>query len=107
MEGNDEIIGRLVPLAGFDDSLISHEDAFRTVDKLRISFSTTFYAQADFAQKLLQLYTVLLESSKIVPARIQLVDGGLDGIEKGLDDLRRGRVPGGYKLVARLEDTTT
>jgi len=34
-----------------------------------------------------------------------LVDGGLAGIEKGLEDLRHGRVSGGYKLVARLADT--
>lgn len=104
-ETDDETISRLVPLAGFDEALISHDDAIRTVDRLRISFSTTFYAQAEFAQSLLACYSVLLANGSIVPARIKFVEGGLDGIETGLDDLRRGRVPGGYKLVARLDAT--
>jgi len=98
--------GQLVPLAGFDNSERMHEDAVREVDNLRISFSTTFYAQPEFSQTLLASYASLLENKSIVPARIKFVEGGLDGIEQGLEDLRHGRVPGGYKLVARLADTS-
>ena len=97
---------QLVPLAGFDQSDRTYEDAVRKVDNLRISFSTTFYAQPEFSQTLLASYASLLESKSIVPARIKFVEGGLDGIEQGLEDLRHGRVPGGYKLVARLSDTS-
>lgn len=98
--------GQLVPLAGFDLSIGTHADAIREVDNLRISFSTTFYAQPEFSQTLLASYASLLEQKEIVPARIKFVEGGLDGIEQGLEDLRHGRVPGGYKLVARLADTS-
>lgn len=96
--------GRIVPLAGFNSTVPSF-DAVRSVEKLRISFSTTFYAEQHFAQNLLDHYTRLLVDGRLVPARFALVKGGLGGIERGLDDLRHGRVQGGYKLVARVAET--
>lgn len=95
---------QLVPLAGFEASP-NAEDSLRAVNTLKISFSTTFYAQREFSDALLDSYGSMLEEGTLVPARVQFVEGGLAGIEKGLDELRRGTVPGGYKLVARLADT--
>lgn len=34
-----------------------------------------------------------------------MLERGLKSIAKGLEDMRRGRVKGGYKLVARVADT--
>ena len=101
----DNVRGKLVPLAGSPQDATATKDALRQVDLLKISFSTTFYGHSDFSVGLLDAYTDLLESGKIVPARVKYIDGGLCGIADGLDDLRKGRIPGGYKLVARLSDT--
>lgn len=97
--------GRLVPLAGAPNRPIDQSSAPRHVETLRVSFSTTFYAHKAASQRLLDRCTALLESGSLRPARTQFVEGGLEGIEKGLDDLRNGRVAGGYKLVACLADT--
>ncbi|WWC60700.1 uncharacterized protein I303_103276 [Kwoniella dejecticola CBS 10117] len=104
---DDTAPGRLVPLAGSPKVAIDETDAVRKVDSLRISFSTTFYGHPDFSRALLERFDDLLKKKKLSPARSQLVPGGLYGIEKGLDDLRHGRVQGGFKLVARLADTPT
>lgn len=96
---------RLVPLAGAPRSTTKQENRARHVETLRVSFSTTFYANKAASQRLLDRYTALLESGNLRPARTQFVEGGFEGIEKGLDDLRNGRVAGGYKLVARLADS--
>ena len=106
----DALPGRLVPLAGNpneNDTPEEERDAIRDVQTLRISFSTTFYSQRDFASTLLEHFASLLKQGHIKPARIKFVEGGLEGIEKGLEDLRHNRVPGGYKLVARLSDHDT
>lgn len=92
-------------MAGHAKDIPFDTDSIRNVETLRISFSTTFYAQREFARTLLDCYTNLLTTGEIKPARVQFVTGGLGGIVDGLDDLRRGIVPGGYKLVARLADT--
>ncbi|OCF31040.1 hypothetical protein I316_07311 [Kwoniella heveanensis BCC8398] len=108
---DDTTPGQLVPLAGSPKEITtsssdgSDSDAVRKVDSLRISFSTTFYNHPEFSEALLDKFDKLLESESLTPARIRLVPGGLSGIERGLEDLRHGRVPGGYKLVARLSDT--
>jgi hypothetical protein len=71
---------------------------------LRPSFSTTFYSQKEreFSFTLLDHYTILLKTGRIQPARIAMIRGGLRGIEDALGDLRHGRAPGGYKLVAKV-----
>ncbi|WVF71762.1 hypothetical protein IAT40_006570 [Kwoniella sp. CBS 6097] len=101
----DDTAGQLVPLAGSPKELPDSADSVRKVESLRISFSTTFYNHPEFSEALLDKFDKLLEAESLSPARIRLVPGGLSGIEKGLEDLRHGRVPGGYKLVARLSDT--
>ncbi|WWD18872.1 hypothetical protein CI109_103327 [Kwoniella shandongensis] len=101
----EDTLAKLVPIAGTSKETVDDSDAVRKVDSLRISFSTTFYGHPDFSEALLDSYEALLEKNLLTPARIRLVQGGLTGIEKGLEDLRHGRVPGGYKLVSRLSDT--
>ncbi|WVR07314.1 hypothetical protein IAU60_004355 [Kwoniella sp. DSM 27419] len=102
---DDNTPAKLVPLAGAPKIFEEQDDAIRTVDSLRISFSTTFYGHPEFSEALLDRYDELLQHELITPARVRVVSDGLSGIEKGLEDLRHGRVPGGYKLVARLADT--
>lgn len=100
---------RLLPLAGYKDG--NNEvgspdgDTVRRVEMLKISFSTTFYAQREFSETLLDTYTTMLQNQDLVASRVQIVENGLYGIEKGLEDLREGRVLGGHKLVARLSDS--
>ncbi|KAK8854968.1 hypothetical protein IAR55_003708 [Kwoniella newhampshirensis] len=101
----DSTPAKLVPIAGTPKASPDDSDAIRTVESLRISFSTTFYGHPEFSEALVDTYESLLNKKLLTPARIRLVQGGLTGIEKGLEDLRHGRVPGGYKLVARLSDT--
>ncbi|KAK6903343.1 hypothetical protein I203_108608 [Kwoniella mangroviensis CBS 8507] len=96
---------KLVPLAGSPKEPKNKPDRIREVESLRISFSTTFYGHPEFSEALLDRFDWLLLNKLLTPARIRLVEGGLHGIEKGLDDLQHGRVQGGYKLVARLADT--
>ncbi|WRT67523.1 uncharacterized protein IL334_004495 [Kwoniella shivajii] len=105
MDEDDKLPAELVPIAGSPKDTDDNGDSIREVTSLRISFSTTFYGHPEFSEALLDRYDKLLEARLLTPARIRLVDGGLYGIEKGLEDLRHGRVPGGYKLVARLADT--
>lgn len=97
----------LVALAGSPKAaaLASSEDAIRTLKTPRISFSTTFYADDEFSSRVLDATTLLLERGIIVPARVEVVDGGLAGINDGLDRMRRGKAPSARRLVARLEDT--
>ncbi|WWC69068.1 uncharacterized protein I206_103004 [Kwoniella pini CBS 10737] len=102
---DQEESAKLVPLAGSPKLSIDTEDMIRKVEPLRISFSTTFYGHPEFSRALLDRFDELLSNKLLSPARIRLVEGGLHGIEKGLEDLRHGRVQGGYKLVARLSDT--
>ncbi|WVW82662.1 hypothetical protein I302_104673 [Kwoniella bestiolae CBS 10118] len=102
---DEEAPSRLVPLAGSPKEALDSTDSVRKVDTLRISFSTTFYGHPEYSEALLHRFDQLLQNKLLTPARIRLVEGGLYGIEKGLEDLRHGRVQGGYKLVARLADT--
>jgi hypothetical protein len=102
MDINDHTPGKLVAIAGSPKDLVPCSDAIRSVESLRISFSTTFYGQPQFSEVLLDLYAVLLQKNQIQPARVKMVDGGLDGIESYLEDMRHGRVQGGYKLVSSL-----
>ncbi|WWD00982.1 hypothetical protein V866_007920 [Kwoniella sp. B9012] len=101
----EQFSSKLVPLAGSPKEPENKPDGIREVESLRISFSTTFYGHPEFSEALLDRFDKLLQDKLLTPARIRLVEGGLYGIEKGLDDLRHGRVQGGYKLVARLADT--
>ncbi|WVQ99126.1 hypothetical protein IAU59_006258 [Kwoniella sp. CBS 9459] len=105
LEDENQVAAQLVPLAGSPKEAPDSSDSVRDVESLRISFSTTFYNHPEFSEALLDKFDRLLESKSLTPARLRLVPGGLSGIEKGLEDLRHGRVPGGYKLVARLSDT--
>jgi hypothetical protein len=93
--------GRLVALAG-SPTPSETDDAIRTVSYPRIRFSTTFYDHPEFSAPLLDRFSDLLEERALLPARIKFLPGGLEGIERGLDDLRHGRTAGGYKLVSRL-----
>ncbi|ORY25469.1 hypothetical protein BCR39DRAFT_544241 [Naematelia encephala] len=97
---------KLVPIAGWPKEPPDSSDSLRKVDCLRISFSTTFYGHPTFSEALLDRFDTLLAEKMLAAARIRLVAGGLNGIEKGLEDMRHGRVPGGYKLVSRLADTS-
>ncbi|WVQ69670.1 uncharacterized protein L199_007890 [Kwoniella botswanensis] len=103
--GEGQYSSKLVPLAGSPKEPKNKSDGIREVESLRISFSTTFYGHPEFSEALLDRFDKLLQNKLLTPARIRLVEGGLHGIEKGLDDLRHSRVQGGYKLVARLADT--
>ncbi|KAL7423192.1 hypothetical protein Q5752_002492 [Cryptotrichosporon argae] len=109
---------RLVPIAGApklpapvdadaagEAGAAARPDAVRPVDVLRISFSTTFYSHPEFSAPFLDICTDLLARGRLEPARVQRHPGGLDGIAAGLDDLRAGKVKGGYKLVVRLDES--
>ena len=77
-------------------------DAVRDVDQPRLSFSTTFYGHHNFSAPFLDAITAALAAGAIRPGRLRLIEGGLDGIEAGLGEMKRGAGVSGFKLVARL-----
>lgn len=105
-DGTEVLSAKLVPIAGYPKPLSDADslDAVRPVETLRISFSTVFYGHPDFSHTLLDLFDSLLRKDLLKPARVRLLDGGYEGIVRGLVDLRDGLSPGGYKLVARILD---
>lgn len=97
---------RLVALAGSPKPDVTPTtDSIRSVAYPKISFSTTFYDHPEFSAALLDRFSDLVEARTLLPARIKFLPGGLEGIERGLEDLRHGRAAGGYKLVSRLHGT--
>ncbi|KAL1407873.1 hypothetical protein Q8F55_007309 [Vanrija albida] len=99
MTSTDETVGRLVSIAGSPKDVPAFPDAVRTVDEIRISFSTTFYGQPEFAREVVNFVYQQLERGLLVPQRVYLDNSGLSGVRAALDTLEAGKVPSGYKLV--------
>lgn len=96
---SDEVTGRLVSIAGSPKEVPAFPDAVRAVDEIRISFSTTFYGQPEFAREIVDFVYSQLERGLLVPQRVFLDKSGLSGVRSALDTLEAGKVPSGYKLV--------
>lgn len=86
-----------LPEAGDDD------DAIRTVNTPRISFSTTFFGHPDFSRQLLDTLYELLDAKLVKPTRLTLLEGGLDEVQNGLDTLRKRGNVNGTRLVVPLD----
>lgn len=102
--GESSEAARLVAIAGSPAPRTPalEADSLRAVSQPRISFSTTFYGHPDFSVPLLDAISSLLASGALKPARTHVLEGGLGRIVDGLQDLKKGRVPGGHKLVCQL-----
>lgn len=102
-----ENAAKLVALAGSPKLDASREDCVHSIDTPRISFSTTFYADSEFSTQVLDALTALLERGIIRPPKTEVIDGGLEGIGDGLERMRKGEAPSAYRLVARIQDTSS
>ena len=57
----------------------------------------------EFSKKWMPFAGELIDQQKVKPHRIELREGGFEGILSGLDDLKSGKVSG-KKLVYRVAD---
>jgi len=94
---------RLVSLAGTGkDEDEDDNDAVRRVDDIRISFSTTFYGQADFARELTATTYELLDTGKLQTSRFDVVGCGFEDVEGALERLEKGEIRPGHKSVIQI-----
>lgn len=94
---------RLVSLAGTGkDEDEDDKDAVRQVDDIRISFSTTFYGQADFARELTAMTFDLLATGKLQTSRFDVVGCGFEDVEGALERLEKGEIRPGHKSVIQI-----
>lgn len=61
-----------------------------------------FHEDERYGRELVEFITKALREGVIGPVRHELIDGGLDGVQKGLDKLKEGGVSG-RKLVMKVE----